>query len=165
MPGKLEKITGRYGNESLRVVAEGDLQSNLERIAAAFPDKIVEREAVKEAKSIDDIISAPGTIKEGGAYINDKGEVCEKLDGEEVKLPVATASEQKKAAIVRGYVHILDQVRTVLRAQKTETDDAVIKAEQAKLKKLVRPVCQEIRPGQRSRRTLQFITTIPIPPG
>ena len=57
-----------------------DLQANLERIAAAFPDKIVEREAVKEAKSIDDIISAPGTIKEGGAYINDKGVVCEKIE-------------------------------------------------------------------------------------
>ena len=133
--GKLEKITGRYGNESLRVVGEGDLQSNLERLAASFPDKIVEREAVKEAKSIDDLISAPGTVKEGGAYINDKDEVCEKLDGEEVKLPIATAGEQKKAVIARGYVHLLDQVRTVLRAQKTETDDAVVKAEQAKLKK------------------------------
>jgi N12 class adenine-specific DNA methylase len=133
--GKLEKITGRFGNEGLRVVGEGDLQANLERIAAAFPDKIVEREAVKEARSIDDIISAPGTVKEGGAYINDKGEVCEKIDGEEVKLPVATASEQKKAAIARGYVNILDQVRATLRAQKTETDDAVVKAEQAKLKK------------------------------
>ena len=85
--GKLEKITGRYGNEQLRVVAEGDLQSNLERIAAAFPDKIVEREAVKEVKSIDDIISAPGTIKEGGAYINDKGEVCLKEDGRGSKIP------------------------------------------------------------------------------
>ena len=133
--GKLEKITGRYGNESLRVVGEGDLQSNLERLAASFPDKIVEREAVKEAKSIDDIISAPGTIKEGGLYINDKDEVCVKENGEEIKLPIATASEQKKAAISRGYVHLLDQVRTVLRAQKTETDDAVVKAEQAKLKK------------------------------
>lgn len=133
--GKLEKITGRFGNEGLRVVGEGDLQENLERIAAAFPGKIVEREAVKETKSIDDIISAPGTIKEGGAYINDKDEVCEKVDGEEVKMPVATAGEQKKAAIARGYVHILDQVRATLRAQKTETDDAVVKAEQAKLKK------------------------------
>jgi len=134
--GKLEKITGRYGNEQLRVASEGDLQSNLESIAAAFPDKIVEREAVKEAKSIDDIISAPGTVKEGGAYINDKDEVCEKLDGEEIKFPVATASEQKKVAVVRGYVHLLDQVRATLRAQKTERDDAVVKAEQTKLKKI-----------------------------
>lgn len=133
--GKLEKITGRYGNEHLRVVSEGDLQANLKRIAAAFPDKIVEREAVKEAKSIDDIISAPGTIKEGGAYINEKDEVCEKIDGEEVKMPVATASEQKKAAIARGFVHILDQVRATLRSQKTETNDAIVRAEQTKLKK------------------------------
>jgi N12 class adenine-specific DNA methylase len=133
--GKLEKITGRYGNEGLRVAPEGDLQSNLERLAAAFPDKIVEREAVKEAKSIDDIISAPGTIKEGGAYINDKGEVCVKEDSEELKLPVATASEQKKAEVVRLYVRVLDQIRTLLRAQKTETDAKVIKEEQVKLKK------------------------------
>ncbi|MFZ4436834.1 MAG: JAB domain-containing protein [Syntrophales bacterium] len=133
--GKLEKITGRYGNDQLRTVGEGDLRSNLERIAAAFPDKIVEREAVKEAKSIDDIIAAPGTIKEGGAYINDKGDVCEKIEGEEIKLPVATASEQKKTEIVRGYVLLLDHVRTTLRAQKTETDDEIVKGTQRGLKK------------------------------
>ncbi len=134
--GNLEAVTGRYGDETARVVHTGDLKRTLEDMAAAFPVSIVEREAVKDIKNIDDIVSAPGTIKEGGLYINDKGLVAQKQDGEEIVWPVATASEQKKANIARGFIGILDQVRTVLRAQKTDTDDATIKAEQAQLKAL-----------------------------
>jgi N12 class adenine-specific DNA methylase len=133
--GKLEVIQGRWGDDNIRVVGEGDLQTNLERLAAAFPAKIVEREAVRELKSIDDIIAAPGTVKEGGLYINDKGEACLKVEGEEEKLPTATASEKKRAGIAKQYVKILDQVRTVLRAQKTGAEEAEIKAAQKQLKK------------------------------
>lgn len=133
--GKLEVIQGRWGDDNIRVVGEGDLQTNLERLAAAFPAKIVEREAVRELKSIDDIIAAPGTVKEGGLYINDKGEACLKVEGEEEKLPTATASEKKRAGIAKAFVKILDQVRTVLRAQKTGAAEAEIKAAQKQLKK------------------------------
>jgi type I restriction-modification system DNA methylase subunit len=133
--GNFEKVTGRYGDESLRVVGKGDLLSALERAATSFPEKIVEREATRAIKSIDDLIAAPGTVKEGGLYINDKDEVCLKVNGEEEKLPVGTEAEKKKAQITRGFVHLLDQVRATLRAQKTETDDEVVKAAQAKLKK------------------------------
>lgn len=132
--GKLEKVTGRYGDEGLRVAPEGDLQTTLERLAEAFPGKIVEREAVREIKTLDDLISAPGTIKEGGLYINEKGEVCLKAGGQEEKLPTATNNDRKKANIAKGFVGILDAVRSTLRAQRTETDEAVIKAEQTKLK-------------------------------
>ena len=78
--GKLEKVIGRYGDDAMRVAPEGDLHTNLARIAAAFPDKIVEREAVREIKSLDDLISAPGTVKEGGIYVNAKGQVALKAE-------------------------------------------------------------------------------------
>jgi len=133
--GKLESVQGRWGDDKLRVVGEGDLQANLERLAAAFPAKIVEREAIREVKSIDDMIAAPGTVKEGGLYINSKGEACLKADGEEEKLPTATTSEKKKAETAKGFVKILDQVRTVLRAQKSGAEEAEIKAAQKQLKK------------------------------
>ncbi|MBP1713693.1 MAG: putative adenine-specific methylase, partial [Deltaproteobacteria bacterium] len=132
--GTLEKVTGRYGDEAIRISPQGDLQTRLERIAEAFPSKIVEREAVREIKNIDDLIAAPGKVKEGGLYLNDKGEVCLKEMGEEQKYPTATDKERKIANIAKGFVKILDQVRTVLRAQKTETDAGIIKAAQAGLK-------------------------------
>ena len=133
--GKLEKVSGRFGQDSMRVIGEGDLTSNLERIAAAFPGNIVEREAVEELKTLDDIISAPGTVKEGGLYINDKGAVCLKADGEEIIFPTTTPAERKQAEIAKGFIQILDHVRTVLRSQKTNEDDAAIKAKQTQLKK------------------------------
>ena len=43
---------------------------------------------------------------------------------------------RKRPLSSAGMSIFLDQVRTILRAQKTETDDAVVKAEQTKLKKL-----------------------------
>ncbi|MBP1719653.1 MAG: putative adenine-specific methylase, partial [Deltaproteobacteria bacterium] len=132
--GTLEKVTGRYGDEAIRISPQGDLQTRLERIAEAFPSKIVEREAVREIKNIDDLIAAPGKVKEGGLYLNDKGEVCLKEMGEEQKYPTATDKERKIANIAKGFVKILDQVRTVLRAQKTETDAGIIKGAQAGLK-------------------------------
>ncbi len=133
--GKFEKRGGEY-RESLYVAGEGDLKANLERAAAAFPEKIVEREAVREIKTLDELIAAPGTVKEGGFYINDKGEVAIKSMGEEVKFPMATQSERKKAAIAKKFVGILDAVREVLRAQKSEQDRAVIAAAQQKLRTL-----------------------------
>lgn len=133
--GKLEVVTGRFGSERLRVAPEGDLKANLERIAAAFPAKIVEREAVKELKNIDDIIAAPGTIKEGGLYINDKGQVCLKVEGEEEALPTGTATEKHRAEIAKSFVKILDQIRTVLRSQKQKEGADIVKGHQVNLKK------------------------------
>jgi N12 class adenine-specific DNA methylase len=132
--GKLEKVTGRYGDEAFRVAPEGNLEGNLARIAAAFPEKIVEREATKTIKSLDDLIAAPGTVKEGGIYVNTKGQVAMKEAGEEVLFPTATAGERQKAQIAKGFVKLLDQVRNVLRVQKTEIDKDLIKSAQEALK-------------------------------
>jgi N12 class adenine-specific DNA methylase len=133
--GKLEKIQGRWDDDALRVVGEGDLQRKLEDLAAAFPENIVEREAVKELENIDDIVAAPGTIKEGGLYLNESGKVCLKENGEEIVWPTGTAKEQKRAAIGKGFIEILDSIRSTLRAQRTGMEEEAIKAEQSKLKK------------------------------
>ena len=134
--GSLEKVQDRWGADKLRVVKIDDnIARTLAEKAAAFPVGIVETEVVKADLSLDDIISAPGTVKEGGLYLNDKDQVSEKVDGQEEVWPNTTPAEMRANKLGRQYIKILDQVRATLRAQKQNLPEAEIKAEQKELKK------------------------------
>ena len=74
--------------------------------------------------------------KRAALYINDKGEVCLEGNGRRSQnCPPRRPANRKKAEIATAYVKILDQVRTLLRAQKTETDAGSSRQAQVKLKK------------------------------
>lgn len=133
--GDLEAVTGRWGDLGVRVVSNEDISARLSRIADNFPGNIVEREAVREIKSIDDLIPAPGTVKEGGLYLSEKGTVAWKRDGQEEVMPTATASEQRAAGVAKGFVGILTGVRAVLRSQRTGESAEAVQGHQKALKK------------------------------
>ena len=131
--GNLEKVAGQWGDDSLRVTNNEDLTERLSRIGSLFPGDIVEKTAVKELKSLDDIVPAPGTVKEGGLYVTDKNKAAWKIDGDEILLPTSSVAEKKNAKIATGYVGLINQVRTVLRSQRSGQDEATIKADQKEL--------------------------------
>jgi N12 class adenine-specific DNA methylase len=133
--GKMESVTGRFGSEALRVIGDGQLNRKLQDMAAAFPSNIVESVVQEKELTVDDMVAAPGSIKEGGLYINEKDQVCMKELGLEKVLPNKTVKEKNIVAVSRGFIHLLDQVRTLIRAQINNEDATVVNEGRAKLKR------------------------------
>ncbi len=131
--GTIEK---NYSDDSIRVAPkEEDLIDSLTEAIAGFPGKIVERGIKRNELSLDDMIAAPGTIKEGGLYINENGDLAERVDGKEHVLPTESKKEKRDAEVGKAYVGLLDKVRAVLRAQKVDAKDSVVKKAQKALAK------------------------------
>jgi N12 class adenine-specific DNA methylase len=129
--GAIGASKNRWGDKQLTVTEDVNLDAALVEAAGKFPENTYKYEKEVTIATIDDLVPAPGHVREGAYYIGEDGKIYTNKQG--LSLPVTT--DKVTIDKIKQFIGMNGTIRELLRSQLGDGSDEQLKALQKTLNK------------------------------